>query len=83
MLLGASYGELSAKPMMSNGPPYLLAIAFGLLVSGVLYLVLVWPVVQPEDEPIDPSAAADDPRVPGPKARSTSEAGSTGGDALG
>jgi hypothetical protein len=35
---------------MSNGPPYHLAILFGLLISATLHMLLVWPAQEPEDE---------------------------------
>lgn len=35
---------------MSNGPPYLLAILFGLLISGTLHLLLVWPGQEPDED---------------------------------
>jgi hypothetical protein len=35
---------------MSSGPPYFLAILFGLLISATLHLLLVWPSQEPEDE---------------------------------
>ena len=38
---------------MSNGPPYLLAIVFGLVVSATLYMLFVWPKIEPEDEDDD------------------------------
>ena len=39
---------------MSNGPPYLLAILFGLLISATLHLILVWPAQEPnEDDEVD------------------------------
>jgi hypothetical protein len=30
--------------------PYLLALAFGLLISATLYFIFVWPRSEPEDE---------------------------------
>lgn len=40
---------------MSSGPPYLLAVIFGLVISATLYMLLVWPGDEPEDddEPAD------------------------------
>jgi hypothetical protein len=35
---------------MTNGPPYLLALIIGLLVSATIYFVWVWPQREPEDD---------------------------------
>lgn len=35
---------------MTSGPPYLLALLFGLAVSATLYMIFVWPKVEPEDD---------------------------------
>jgi hypothetical protein len=39
--------------------PFALAVLFGLLISGGLYFVFLWPQVAPDDdEPSDPPAAS-------------------------
>jgi hypothetical protein len=35
---------------MSNGPPYLLAILIGLLISATLHLLFVWPGQEPDED---------------------------------
>lgn len=34
---------------MTSGPPYLLAIFFGLLISATLHLIFVWPSQEPDE----------------------------------
>lgn len=31
--------------------PFVLAVMMGLLVSGAIYFIVMWPQVEPEDEP--------------------------------
>ena len=31
--------------------PFALAILFGLVVSGAIYFIFLWPAVEPEDDP--------------------------------
>lgn len=45
---------------MNNGPPYLLVLVFGLLISACLHFILVWPSQEPDDDDDDDAPPSND-----------------------